>query len=796
MLHRIVFICYLIGLANANVYASYHVDDTETVSFKDVYEYSKFKIDTASIILESKKEFIDFSELTNETAFEYFLAKADIPFRKSNYKVLNDVLASAIDFFQASENEVQKIRYKFYTYFIDESTKIGSRRIELKDIAIHADSLKESELWIEIQLLIYEIYENEGNKKAATDLLYQCIDKADENALLFTKGTLFQFLATQFVLESKYVKADSIFSEAVKIFEDLNYKHGVAAIFNNKGMLYEAKGLYNKSIRNFYQSIPILEKLNDQTTLAYVNNNIGLVYERQKDYTRSLKYFHTSLKKLLEIGDLKLASYVNNNIGVAHLNLAEYDKAEEYLLKSIEEKEKLNENRTLIYAYNKLGILYIKLSKYNEAKKVLQKAFALTKKIHMSPYESETLLALSMVHFQQGQLIKSEKYAQESLDLSTENENLSIQLKATLQLAEITGKLNDYRRSCFYFKDASVLKDSLYNVEKIKEIENLIFQYETNKKRLQQELNLQKLKTDNIQKDAIIYSNKKSLLLSGLLLLLSLITIGLGLKNSIQKRKTYAELSRVNGLLTENNDKLKHKQEVLEDINNNLINFAGTAAHDLKSPLRTISSLNGLLAQKYKEVIQPKDQKILDLIKGNIVSLNKMIEDLLVFSKIDQDLPAPTRIDLKEIVDSVKSLLKSQIDDKNGQIILHGSAFVLGHHAILVVLFQNIIQNALKFSAENRNPVIEITFTSTDKNKIEVSISDNGIGIQKSILNTIFKGFKKGHLQSEYEGFGIGLATCKKIVQHYKGEIKAESEVGKGTNINFSLPLYDEVQNH
>lgn len=781
-------ICLIIAFVCNYTFAYNDINDTDTVSYVKVFQYSKFKLDTALLLLETKKKFINFASLGSTDAFEYFLAEADIHFRKKNYNALTEVLDSADQYNEANDDENLKNRYNFYQYVIEESKKTGSRREELIDLASRVEPSSEPLLWIDIQTLIADIYQNEGNPQKARKVINLCIDKTDTENLLFEKGILVQLLALYQSGEGNYIEADSIFEEAIKIFEEINYPQGIAAVLSNKGTIYGTKGYYKKAIQNFHRSIPILEKANDDIALAYVNNNIGIVYQEQKDFPAALEYFRTSLDKFIEIDDLKLVSYVYVNIGVTYFRLEEYAKAEEFILKGIEIKKEVNDNRSLIYAYNKLGLLYLETGRYDDANSLLEKAYKLGKKIDFAECESETLLGFSMVNFDRNRLQDSEKYALTSLDISTKHDDLNLQLSATQHLSKIYEKNKNYYKSYTYLQKSTALKDSIYNIEKFNEIESLKFEYESNKKNLEQKLILQQSEAANLQKDAVISSKRRQLFLSVFLLLLSLITLGLLYKNSIEKKKSYSELSRVNNLLTENNDNLKHKQEVLEDMNHNLINFAGTAAHDLKSPLRTISSLSSLIAHKYEKVIQPNDLNILDLIKRNIFSLSKMIEDLLVFSKIDQDLPLPSKIDLESIIDSVKLLLKSQIEAKNGTIILHDSASVMGHKALLVVLFQNIIQNAIKFSAKDRDPIIEIKFKAIDKNQVEATITDNGIGINESQLDNIFKGFQKGHTQNEYEGTGIGLATCKKIVQHYKGEIKVESEIGIGTTFRFSLP--------
>lgn len=146
MAFRNLFIYFLIGIAGTHAYGD--VEEVGAVSFEAIYEYSKLKLDSASILLDRKGDLIDFDIYGNETAFEFFLVKADIHYNKRNYKALESLLETATEYYEASENEFQKTMFDYWTYLVDEYHTIGSRKDELEKLVLKADSIDRLDLYM------------------------------------------------------------------------------------------------------------------------------------------------------------------------------------------------------------------------------------------------------------------------------------------------------------------------------------------------------------------------------------------------------------------------------------------------------------------------------------------------------------------------------------------------------------------------------------------------------------------------------------------------------------------------
>jgi signal transduction histidine kinase len=232
---------------------------------------------------------------------------------------------------------------------------------------------------------------------------------------------------------------------------------------------------------------------------------------------------------------------------------------------------------------------------------------------------------------------------------------------------------------------------------------------------------------------------------------------------------------------------LKEYAQKLEKSNRELTDFAHVASHDLKAPIRGILSFSQLFERRNKDKFDDTDREFFNYIKTNAAYSSRLIEDLLNYSKIDKNLDEPETIDLNKSLNLMKMNLLSVSPDKNIHFEIQNMPILRGHRTLVTQLFQNLINNGLKYN-KNEQPMVTIGCEMNKRGVQHFFIKDNGIGIAKEHQERIFSMFHRLHNQTEYEGTGIGLAFCKRIVQIYGGTIWVESEEGKGSTFHFSLP--------
>ncbi|MEL7220764.1 MAG: ATP-binding protein [Bacteroidota bacterium] len=221
--------------------------------------------------------------------------------------------------------------------------------------------------------------------------------------------------------------------------------------------------------------------------------------------------------------------------------------------------------------------------------------------------------------------------------------------------------------------------------------------------------------------------------------------------------------------------------------NMQLENFAYIASHDLKSPLRTIISFAQLLKRSLKEKLSKQEYDFLQYIISGAENMNKLVGDLLMYSRVDTEKEDFTLINLQQILDSIQNDLNIDLKEKNVSLEIGAlPSDLVGDETKIRQLFQNLIANAIKFQRTDIDSFIRIV-AEEKADCWSFQIVDNGIGIKEEFFEKIFLLFRKLHTSDEYKGTGIGLALCKKIVEQHGGEIGVSSTYGEGTTFYFEL---------
>ncbi|MEZ4956671.1 MAG: ATP-binding protein [Saprospiraceae bacterium] len=250
-----------------------------------------------------------------------------------------------------------------------------------------------------------------------------------------------------------------------------------------------------------------------------------------------------------------------------------------------------------------------------------------------------------------------------------------------------------------------------------------------------------------------------------------------------EKNKLIAALVAAKEEINERNNELKKYIES----NLQLENFAYFASHDLRTPLRSIISFTQLLKRSSQNKLTASEIEYMDFIIDAGRNMQNLVDDLLSFSRINSADINLERIDLSLLIKKITDELSADIEEKNAAIITDKiPSHINADKTKFNQLLQNLISNAIKFTEKNKQPKVEISAKELENNW-HFSVKDNGIGISEEYKEKVFLLFKRLHNSTEYEGTGIGLALCKKIVEQHEGKIWFESEEGKGTHFHFTI---------
>ncbi|MDR7211710.1 ATP-binding protein [Flavobacterium piscis] len=232
--------------------------------------------------------------------------------------------------------------------------------------------------------------------------------------------------------------------------------------------------------------------------------------------------------------------------------------------------------------------------------------------------------------------------------------------------------------------------------------------------------------------------------------------------------------------------------EQLRRSNDDLLHFANVVSHDLREPVRKIKIFNGLIRNEKEAVFNENSIKYLNKIDQSTQRMQNIIEGILAYSTLDKNKQPIEEIDLNETIENIKTDLELIIKEKNAILVTCELPVIQGAPILINQLFYNLIQNALKFSKADQPPRVIITTSLININgtdSVQITIKDNGIGLDEAFKERIFSAFERLHSKDQYEGNGLGLSLCRKIAQRHNGTVTAKGEKDNGAEFIVTLPL-------
>ncbi len=248
-------------------------------------------------------------------------------------------------------------------------------------------------------------------------------------------------------------------------------------------------------------------------------------------------------------------------------------------------------------------------------------------------------------------------------------------------------------------------------------------------------------------------------------------------------------VARIVGIASDITERKRYQRE-LKKSNERLEQFAYAASHDLQEPLRMVSSYLQLIDNRYGDELNEDGQEFLEFAVDGAERMREMTDGLLEYSRVETRVEPFRSVSLEEVLEDVRTDLQLQIEQSDAEITAESLPRVHGDGSQLRQVFQNLLSNAIEYSGEEP-PRVHIS-AACEGAKCRISVRDEGIGIDPTDTDRVFKVFQRLHSHEEHDGTGIGLALCKRIVERHGGEIWVESEPGEWTTVSFTLPTADE----
>ncbi len=234
-------------------------------------------------------------------------------------------------------------------------------------------------------------------------------------------------------------------------------------------------------------------------------------------------------------------------------------------------------------------------------------------------------------------------------------------------------------------------------------------------------------------------------------------------------------------------NELKALNEKLKLSNIELERFAYIASHDMKTPIRNIISFLNLTERRAGTELSPELQEYITFASKSAKELNRLIEDILDYSRVSKTETHFEEIDLNQIMNMVSESLIKQDAYQHVKVEFEQLPILKAESSQMTQLFQNLVENGLKYN-QSKYPEVKVSY-QIENHKHLITVTDNGIGIEPDYYNTIFEMFKRLNNRGKYEGTGMGLAICKKIVERYNGNIWLDSKLNSGSRFHLSFPM-------
>ncbi len=553
--------------------------------------------------------------------------------------------------------------------------------------------------------------------------------------------------------------------------------------------VFNTVGNFDKALDYNLLALSLAEQIGDKSSLALASRILGVIYWGQNQYDQALRNFRLSLSLHENLGNSDQLSeedarenginYYTTlaSIGVSYLLLSDsLDKAKMYIESSRSLADSLDHGYGKAYSEALIGNYYQKKKDYDQSLFHMKRAVERFKELKLKREWVIFTVRVADLQIMKGQVQKAELTLKDAEGIAEDLDAPNLLQKIYLSKSQVYEKENNASLAYVYFKKYISLRDSMMNVQWLSQLAKVEQQFVVDEKD-EEIASLQKAQK----------SSRRQMV--GIALFLVLFFLCVIIYMGHQRNKTLVEL---NNILELKNEEIRRKNERLSSSNEDLQQFAHVTSHDLREPLRSIGSFASLLKNKYYGQLDQEANEFIDFIVKGVKQMDKLLADLLAYSVVGIFQTDYQQVDINETIASIISNLNKEKGTMGVKIKLKALPVITGNSEQLRQLFHHLIDNSIKFRKEEA-PEIEIRAEKRGR-KYLFAVEDNGIGMEKEYKDKIFGLFLRLHnKRSQYQGTGVGLSICKKIVEQHKGRIWIDSEPGVGTTVYFTLPENPEL---
>ncbi len=556
---------------------------------------------------------------------------------------------------------------------------------------------------------------------------------------------------------------------------------------------------YSKALNIFFTSLKLAESLNNSTRAADAANDIGRIYYEIENYEEALRYYDRALDYFIINNEEQKQAGVYNNIALIYYEMDSMEQAVKYYNDALEINKKYGSELDLATIYHNLGLVYMNNHQYKKAVENLKSSREIFIELSYLKYAANTTNNIGRALYRSGNYKEALNYFSQGLE-EAKNENSAFLIMDNYKYqSDCYAMLNNFQEAYRYANEYYALKDSLLNIDKEKELAEIQAKYEDEIREQENEL----LKKENEANAATI----KMQYIFGVAIITIFILVGVlaiiyyrANKNKkranalLKQQKEEIEqknsvLSKLNEEITIQNDAINDQKKELEELNAIKDKLFSIISHEFRSPLNSLKGTLALL--KVGALSDDELNAISKELTDKINSTSIFLDNLLNWAKSQMQgiNPKPIDLDLYEMAEENIKLLNSMGEKKKVRIEnnIPEKSIVTVDPNMLNLIFRNLISNAIKFSMSGG--AIKINSEVNGK-LIKISVSDSGIGMAEENIKMLFQvqSFTTRGTANE-RGTGLGLYITKNFIESNGGTIWVESEEGKGSIFNFTVPL-------
>ncbi len=661
-----------------------------------------------------------------------------------------------------------------------------------KAIAL-SQEMKFDRLLVDAHLLMGEIVYNEGQFERSMKYFLDATKLSKK--IRYKQGESFglNMLGKYHYSKGNYSRSLNYFQEAMAIAKEIGNPDLQIKILNNIGKYFETHGLFKEALEKYLSGYDLIDSTKNKVIKATTYNHLGNIYDETGDYEQSLRFHKKALNLRKEINYVEGMAKSDKNIGEVFQKSNQLDSAEYYYQRSYNTCKAINYKKGKIKSLFLLGEIYHQTNRLNEAENAYLASVEESESIGYQKGNMKIYLNLGRLQKETGNPRKAEYYLKKGIESAREDTLNSMLEPLYREIAQVQTDLHNYQKSNEYLLKYVATKEYMLNHEKNENVEQLRIAFETDLKEkenkiLQQENTLMAL---NMQRKNIL------ILVTGLILVMLILFTLMTYQRVKSKELANLELETLNSHITQKNDQLAHLNKELDLSNNEKDKFFSIIAHELRNPLWWFKNLSETLSTRFNngETDRVKMQKGLNSLNESAKTAFHLIDNLLQWSKsqLGRLTYQPKTFRMNELVRKTFNLFQPELESKNirTRIDIQEDSMVYVDHEQINTVLRNLISNAIKYTPENGTIAV---FSEKKDQFLRLCIQDNGIGIspgnQKKLFDPKIEYTTLGLYQEK--GSGLGLLLCKDFVEMNGGNIRMESEEGKGTRFYFSVPLSTE----